>query len=47
MRTHEAGPSSSSVLDLAQATLFRRNGFVVPIVLRTAFYLLWHVVYVH
>ena len=31
----------------AQATLFRRYGFVASIVLRVAFYLVWHVTYVH
>lgn len=34
-------------LNLSQAALFRRDGFVAAIVLRTAFYLLWHVAYVH
>jgi hypothetical protein len=34
-------------LNLAQATLFRRYGFVASIVLRLGFYLVWHVVYVH
>jgi len=34
-------------LNFAQATLFRRYGFVASIVLRLGFYLVWHVAYVH
>jgi hypothetical protein len=34
-------------VNLAQAYFFRREGFVASIALRLAFYLVWHVAYVH
>ncbi len=34
-------------LNFIQATLFRKYGFLAAIVMRVAFYLIWHVVYVH
>lgn len=33
--------------NLAQATIFRQYGFLASIVARVAFYLVWHVLYVH
>lgn len=32
-------------LNFGQAVLFRRYGFLAPIVMRMAFYLVWHVAY--
>jgi len=34
-------------LNLTQATLFRKYGFLAAIVMRVAFYAVWHIVYVH
>jgi hypothetical protein len=34
-------------LNLSQAALFHRYGFVAAIVLRIAFYAVWHIMYVH
>jgi hypothetical protein len=34
-------------LNFIQATLFRKYGFVAAILMRVAFYLIWHVLYVH
>jgi hypothetical protein len=34
-------------LNLGQATLFRKYGFLAAIVMRVAFYLVWHILYVH
>jgi hypothetical protein len=34
-------------LNLTQAVLFRRYGFLAAIVMRVAFYIIWHIVYVH
>lgn len=34
-------------LNLAQAALFRKCGFLAAIVMRVAFYMIWHVLYVH
>jgi hypothetical protein len=35
------------MLNVAQVVLFRKYGFLAAIVMRVAFYLIWHVVYVH
>jgi hypothetical protein len=35
------------LLNFAEAATWRRAGFVAPFVLRVAFYLVWHVAYVH
>ncbi|MFN8491278.1 MAG: hypothetical protein U0350_27015 [Caldilineaceae bacterium] len=34
-------------LNFIQATFFRKYGFLAAILMRVAFYLIWHVVYVH
>jgi len=34
-------------LNLRQATLFRKYGFLAAIVMRVAFYAVWHIVYAH
>jgi hypothetical protein len=34
-------------LNFLQATLFRKYGFLAAILMRVAFYLIWHVLYVH
>lgn len=34
-------------LNLTQAALFRKCGFLAAIVMRVAFYAVWHIVYVH
>ena len=34
-------------LNLTQATLFRKYGFLAAIVMRVAFYMVWHIAYVH
>jgi hypothetical protein len=34
-------------LNLTQAALFRKYGFLAAIVMRVAFYIVWHIVYVH
>jgi hypothetical protein len=34
-------------LNLFEATVFRRYGFLAAIVVRVAFYLIWHVLYIH
>ena len=34
-------------LNLTQAVLFRKYGFLAAIVMRVAFYAVWHIVYVH
>lgn len=34
-------------LNLAEATVWRRAGLLAPLALRTSFYVLWHVLYVH
>ncbi len=35
------------VLNLSQAALFRKYGFLAAIVMRVACYIVWHIVYVH
>jgi hypothetical protein len=35
------------VLNLSEATIFRRYGFLAAIAVRVAFYLVWHVIYIH
>ena len=32
---------------LFEATVFRRYGFLAAIAVRVAFYLMWHVIYIH
>ena len=34
-------------LNLFQAVMFRRSGFLAAIVVRVAFYMIWHVLYIH
>jgi hypothetical protein len=34
-------------LNLFEATIFRRYGFLAAIAVRVAFYLIWHVIYIH
>jgi hypothetical protein len=34
-------------LNLAQAAFFRKYGFLAAILVRVAFYLVWHVLYIH
>jgi len=34
-------------LNLFQAVIFRRSGFLAAIVVRAAFYVIWHVIYIH
>jgi hypothetical protein len=34
-------------LNLFEATLFRRYGFLAAIAVRVAFYVIWHVIYIH
>jgi len=34
-------------LNLTQAALFRKYGFLAAIVMRVAFYIIWHIVYMH
>jgi hypothetical protein len=34
-------------LNLFEATVFRRYGFLAAIAVRVAFYLIWHVIYIH
>jgi hypothetical protein len=34
-------------LNMTQATFFRRYGFFAAILVRVAFYLIWHALYVH
>ena len=34
-------------LNLFEATIFRRYGFLAAIAVRVAFYVIWHVIYIH
>ncbi|MCA9797868.1 MAG: hypothetical protein KC910_38940, partial [Candidatus Eremiobacteraeota bacterium] len=34
-------------LNLIQATLFRKYGWLAAIIMRVAFYVVWHMLYVH
>jgi hypothetical protein len=35
------------MLNLSQAILFRKRGFLAAILMRAGFYLVWHAIYAH